>query len=164
MPSEDTIKTEKISKIEAFVNEKLRTDLKSVLEAGDAVYGEISNYQELQNLLEKFSDMDINSEGNSNSKSMETMVDMGCNFYMKAEIPSIERLYVDVGLGFHVELTRAEALKFVHQRVEFLTEKAEFYRKKSFEIRAHIRICLESLRVLQNLDVETRPNHRDVLS
>lgn len=57
-----------------------------VLEAGDSVYGEISSYLELQNLLEKFSEMDVEIEGTSVNGGMETMVDMGCNFYMKAEM------------------------------------------------------------------------------
>ncbi|VDO03326.1 unnamed protein product [Rodentolepis nana] len=160
MSKEATACTEKIDKIETFINEKLRIDLKRVLEAGDAMYGDISSYLELQNLLEKFSEMDIKSE---DSEGIETMVDMGLNFYMKANIPSLAKLYVDVGLGFHVEMTPAEALECVRQRIEFLNEKAEVFRKKAFEIRAQIRVSLETLRILQNLDVETRPDYRDVL-
>lgn len=73
-------------------------------------------------------------------------------------------LYVDVGFGFHVEMTHKEALDCINQRIEFLNEKAEVFRKKAFEIRAQIRVSLESLRSLQNLNVETRPDYRDVLS
>nr|CDS34131.1 protein uxt [Hymenolepis microstoma] len=163
MSTEDTASTEKIAKIETFINEKLRIDLKRVLEAGDAMYGDISSYLELQNLLEKLSEMDINTEGNGDNGGMETMVDMGLNFYMKANIPSLMKLYVDVGLGFHVELTPPEALECIRQRIEFLNEKAEIFRKKAFEIRAQIRVSLETLRMLQNLDVEPRPDYRDVL-
>ncbi|CDS41213.1 protein uxt [Echinococcus multilocularis] len=153
---------EKILKIEAFINEKLRKDLRFTLDAGDTVYAEISEYLELQNLLEKFSE--VGFKDGDNSGATETMVDMGCNFYLKAHIPSLERLYVDVGLGFHVEMTRVEALHFVRQRVELLTAKAELFRQKALEIRAHIKVCLQGLRELQALDLEPRPEFCDVLA
>lgn len=70
---------------------------------------------------------------------------------------------MDVGLGFHVELTHKEALECIRQRIEFLNEKAEVFRKKAFEIRAQIRVSLETLRILQKLDVKTRPDYRDPL-
>ncbi|KAM3187836.1 hypothetical protein ACTXT7_001533 [Hymenolepis weldensis] len=163
MSVEDTASTEKIAKIETFVNEKLRNDLKRVLDAGDTIYGEISGYLELQNLLEKFSEMDVKSGGDTDKEGMETMVGMGLNFYLKANIPSLEKLYVDVGLGFHIELTHTEALECIRQRIEFLNEKAEVFRKKAFEIRAQIRVSLETLRILQKLDFKTRPDYRDAL-
>ncbi|KAL5112981.1 Protein UXT [Taenia crassiceps] len=159
---QNTAKEEKIVKIENFINEKLRRDLRLTLDAGDAVYAEISEYLELQNLLEKFCEVGFGE--NDNGGVVETMVDMGCNFYLKAQIPSMERLYVDVGLGFHVELTRAEALDFVRQRVELLTARAELFRQKAFEIRARIKVCLQGLRELQTLDMEPRPDFYDVLA
>ncbi|KAL5967442.1 Protein UXT [Taenia solium] len=160
-----TTKEEKITKIENFINEKLRKDLKQAslaLDEGDTIYAEISEYLELQNLLEKFSEVGFRDDDNGGVT--ETMVDMGCNFYLKAHISSLERLYVDVGLGFHVELTRAEALDFVRQRVELLAARAELFRQKAFEIRARIKVCLQGLRELQTLDMEPRPDFRDVLA
>lgn len=71
---------------------------------------------------------------------------------------------MDVGLGFHVELTRVEALDFVRQRVELLTARAELFRQKAFEIRARIKVCLQGLRELQTLDMEPRPDFHDVLA
>ncbi|VDM32985.1 unnamed protein product [Hydatigera taeniaeformis] len=157
-----TSREEKVVKIETFINDRLRKDLKLTLDAGDAIYAEISEYLELQNLLEKFSEVGFRDDDNDGAT--ETMVDMGCNFYIKAHIPSLERLYVDVGLGFHVELTRDEALEFVRQRVELLSARAEIFRQKAFEIRARIKVCLQGLRELQTLDMEPRPDFRDVLA
>ncbi|VDD77880.1 unnamed protein product [Mesocestoides corti] len=154
----ETTKDEKILKVEAFINEKLRKDLRLTLEAGDAVYAEISEYLELQNLLEKFAEMGIEGD-----EGMNTMVDMGCNFYLKAHIPDFKRIYVDIGMGFHVEMTHSEALAFIKERVDLLNDKAEVFRKKSFEIKARIKVCLEGLKELQGLGVEERPDFRDVL-
>ena len=78
--------------------------------------------------------------------------------------PSLERLYVDVGLGFHVELTRSEALDFVRQRIELLNAKAEIFHCKASEIRARIKVCLQGLREIQALDLEPRPEFRDIFA
>lgn len=76
----------------------------------------------------------------------------------------MDYLYVDVGLGFYVELTRAEALDFVRQRVELLNAKADIFRRKASEIRSRIKICLQGLREIQALDLEPRPDFYDVLA
>uniref|UniRef100_A0A183TGQ6 Protein UXT-like protein n=1 Tax=Schistocephalus solidus TaxID=70667 RepID=A0A183TGQ6_SCHSO len=91
----------------------------------------------LQNLIEKFSEMKVKNE------DLSSMVDIGCNFYVKAKIPSIEYLYVDIGLGFYLEMTHKEALAYIKERTELLNDRAELFRKKSFEIKARIKICLE---------------------
>lgn len=54
------------------------------LDAGDTIYAEISEYLELQNLLEKFSEVGFRDDDNGGVT--ETMVDMGCNFYLKAQM------------------------------------------------------------------------------
>ena len=76
----------------------------------------------------------------------------------------MDYLYVDVGLGFYVELTRAEALDFVRQRVELLNAKADIFRRKASGIRSRIKICIQGLREIQALDLEPRPDFYDVLA
>lgn len=56
---------------------------------------------------------------------------------------SLEKIYVDIGLGFHLEMTHTEALDFIKQRTDLLSERAEIFRQKSFEIKARIKVCLE---------------------
>nr|VZI14231.1 unnamed protein product [Spirometra erinaceieuropaei] len=131
--------SEKVQKIESFINDRLRGDLRATLEAGDAVYAEISEYLELQNLLEKFSEMKVKNA------NLDTMVDIGCNFYVKAKVVP-------------------EALAYIKERTELLNDRAELFRKKSFEIKARIKVCLEGLREVQSLNVEERPDYHDALS
>ncbi|BHF57966.1 hypothetical protein SprV_0100091500 [Sparganum proliferum] len=78
--------------------------------------------------------------------------------------PSIEYLYVDIGLGFYLEMTHKEALAYIKERTELLNDRAELFRKKSFEIKARIKVCLEGLREVQSLNVEERPDYHDALS
>jgi prefoldin subunit 5 len=47
---------------------------------------------------------------------MKTMINVGCEFYMQASIPSTDRVCVDIGLGVHVDYSRAEALRFIQER------------------------------------------------
>ena len=47
---------------------------------------------------------------------MKTMINIGCDFYMQASVPSTDRVCVDVGLGVHVDFSRAEALTFIEER------------------------------------------------
>ncbi len=70
--------------------------------------------------------------------SMKTMVDLGCDFYMKAKVyefffhhsitslnlnrPDISKIFVLVGLGFHVEFTLPEALAFVDKKEQILSK------------------------------------------
>ncbi len=61
-------------------------------------------------------------------------------------------------------MTHAEALEYIKERVQLLNERAEVFRKKSFEIKARIKVCLEGLRELQSLNIEERPDYRDVFS
>ena len=42
--------------------------------------------------------------------------ELGAGVLVEAEVPDTSRLYVDVGLGFHVELQRAEALQVAAER------------------------------------------------
>ncbi|TPP64218.1 Ubiquitously-expressed transcript [Fasciola gigantica] len=145
----------RIQKIEAHINETLRRDLKKTLDEGDQYYAEISEYLQLRNLLEKLDCSNMTHE------NMKTMVDLGCNIYAKAVIPSLERIYVDVGLGFHLECERNEAVKIIESRIAFLNERAMVYKQKANSIKARIKLLLEGLRELQNIPRAEPKAHRD---
>ncbi|KAA0194455.1 Ubiquitously-expressed transcript [Fasciolopsis buskii] len=137
--------SDRIQKIEAHINETLRVDLRKVLDEGDRFHEEISEYLQLRNLIEKLDNC------NMLHGDMKTMVDLGCNVYAKAVIPSLERIYVDIGLGFHLECERKEALKIIESRIAFLNERAMHYKQKANSIKARIKFMLEGLRELQNI-------------
>ena len=79
----------------------------AVFKRGNALKS-ASKYQELHNTLDTIE--------TNNLQQLKTMVNMGCEFYMQAEIPSTERIIVDVGCGIYVDYARQEALLFVEQR------------------------------------------------
>ena len=66
--------------------------------------------------------------------------------------PDVNHIYVNVGLGIHVQLTLNEALDFIEKRIKILNEKVSLSTKKSAKIKGDIRYVYELLKQLQGLD------------
>ncbi|KAF9947994.1 hypothetical protein BGZ65_008383 [Modicella reniformis] len=146
---------QKITRYEKFVNEGLRKDLKEALDSRDAVYDQISDYLKLAKDIEV-----IKSNGLT---EMKTQVDLGSNFYVQAKIPDTKHIFVNVGFGFHAELTLDEALTFITKKEAFLQKKADMYTKKAAQIRAHIKMVLQAMAEIMKLSKEPLPRNLDLL-
>ncbi len=131
----------KILKYEEFLNETLKSDLKSALDARDVLFSEVGEYLQLRNVIEKTS--------TSKQSNLKTMVDIGSNFYMKAVIPDASRIIVSVGLNVYVEFTYKEALEFIERKVQYLNSKAETLTHQAADIKARIKLVVEGLKELQ---------------
>lgn len=133
----------KVTKYEAFVNERLRTDLEKILEARDAVYADIAEYLQLQNVVTKL------SQQRMSQSNLKTMVDLGANFYAQAKVPDASHVCVAVGLGFYVDFTLDEALEFIAEKVDHLTVRGRVLGEEAGQVRARIQLVLEALKELQ---------------
>ncbi|KAG7220380.1 hypothetical protein INR49_018218 [Caranx melampygus] len=91
----------------------------------------------------------------SGSQRLKTDVDLGCNFYVQADVEDSSRIFVAVGYGFFVEMTYDEALRFIEKKTKQLT-------KDSAKIKANICMVLEGLRELQGLTDLPENRGRDV--
>ncbi|KAM9752911.1 protein UXT isoform 2-T2 [Menidia menidia] len=148
---------QKVLQYEAFISEVLQRDLQKVLEQRDKVFEKISEYLQLKNTVQSL------QEAGSGSGRLKADVDLGCNFYVQAEVEDSSRLFVAVGFGFFVEMTQAEALSFIQRKSSQLTEFSEQLTKDSAKIKAHIRMVLEGLRELQGLtELPEDSRRRDV--
>ena len=96
------------AQLEELINETLRRELQSALDARDKLYEKIAACMELrtncQQLLER------------GQRELKTMVNLGSDFYVQAHVPDTGWIYVDVGLGFHAQMTLDEACAFATQR------------------------------------------------
>ncbi|XP_025048367.1 protein UXT isoform X1 [Alligator sinensis] len=145
---------EKVQRYEAFVSDVLQRDLQHVLRHRDAVFEQLAQLLQLRNVLER-----LQVEGRSQASGahgdlsgpLQTQVDLGCNFYVSAEVPDPSRVCVALGYGFFAELTLPEALHFIHRRSLLLSQLSETLTKDSAKIKANIRLVLEGLRELQGL-------------
>lgn len=142
--------TEKISskivEYERFLNERLRTDLRSVLERKDAVCSDIAEYTQLKTTIQHL----INKQGSpQKNEPLKTMIDLGCNFYAKARVQDFSRIIVAIGLGFYLEMQLDEAVTFIDKKVASLTKDAEQLSEQASQINARIKMVLGALHELQ---------------
>ncbi|XP_028713960.1 protein UXT-like [Peromyscus leucopus] len=145
----DTV-AEKVLLYEAFISDVLQRDLQKVLDHRDEVYEQLSVYLRLRNVIERLQE--------TKRSELHMQVDLGWNFFVDTVVPDTSRIYVALGYGFFLELTLAEALKFIDRKSSLLTELSDNLTKDSGNIKAHIRMMLEGLRELQDLQNFPEPS------
>jgi len=145
---------QKVQQYENFINEVLKRDLQKVFEQRDAVYEKISQYLQLKNTIQSLQE--------AGSQQLKTDVDLGCNFFVQAEVKDASRIFVAVGYGFFVEMNHDEALRFIDKKTSQLTAFTDQLTKDSAKIKANIRMVLEGLRELQGLTDQPESRRRDV--
>ena len=62
-----------------------------------------------------------------------------------------QKVFVDVGLGFFVELTHDEAIAFIEKKTKLLDKKTDKLTQASTKIKANIKLVLHGLRELQGM-------------
>ncbi|XP_018087963.1 protein UXT-like [Xenopus laevis] len=134
---------QKVQRYESFVWDTLHVDLRKVLESRDAVYEKISQYLQVKNVIERLQELP--------PEALHTQVDLGCNFFVNAEVPDFSKIFLALGFGFYLELTLPEALKFIERKNKMLTDISNTLSRDAASIKAHIRLVLEGLRELQEL-------------
>ncbi|XP_059535729.1 protein UXT isoform X1 [Myotis daubentonii] len=108
---------EKVLRYEAFISDVLQRDLQKVLDHRDKVYEQLSKYLQLRNVIERLQE--------AKHSELYMQVDLGCNFFVDTVVSDTSRIYVALGYGFFLELTLAEALKFIDRKSNLLTEGLE---------------------------------------
>jgi len=136
----------KIQHYEYFLNDVLRTDLRISLERRDALYTQIAEYLELQRMLDK-----VISPENQTRPSIRTKVDIGCNFYVQAEVEDLSSIAVDVGCGIWVTMSPLEAKKFCEKKIAFLNKRVDALTNEELSIKAKINVVMSALKELQSL-------------
>jgi len=153
---ENVILPEKVLQYEKFVDEVLREDLKKVLDQRDVVHGDIAEYLQLKNTIQMIQET-------NDGKAMKTKVDLGCNFYCQAKVEDTSMIYVQVGLGFFVELTLSEAIQFIDKKTERLSAVSDELSRDAAAIKARIKFVLEGLREIQGIpNTKPQPNRTDM--
>ncbi|KAL4281845.1 hypothetical protein GQ457_03G026990 [Hibiscus cannabinus] len=142
----DSLRQEKIHKFEEFVDRRLKPDLVRAIAERDKVFDQQKIFSDLRKNIE-------NLEKNSVT-NLRTLVNLGSEVYMQAEVPDTQHIFVDIGLGFHVEFTWSEALKFISLREEKLARQIEEYTRLIASIKAQIKLVCEGIRELLQIPEE----------
>lgn len=138
----DTLQ-DKITEYATFLSQTLQPQLQRAVEAKESTRKDISEYVQLRNTLQHLQNThttDSSSHDNNNNnnndqyKPIEALVDVAHEtVYCRTVIANPRTLYVDVGLGFMVELTVPEALSFIDKRVAYLEKEVLKHREDAAE-------------------------------
>ncbi|XP_027914281.1 protein UXT homolog isoform X3 [Vigna unguiculata] len=143
---EDSARREKVRKYEEFVDKRLKPDLIHAISQRDKVFEQQKIFADLRRNIE-------NLEKNSVT-SLRTLVNLGSEVYLQAEVPDTQRIFVDVGFGFHVEFTWSEALNYIEKREEKIARQIDEYTRLIASIKAQIKLVCEGIRELLQLPAE----------
>lgn len=76
---------------------------------------------------------------------LEARVNIGEEFYVKANVYILEPVIVDVGLGFLVEMSRAEVRQYVQRRKNLYEGEVDRCSKRIETVQAHLKSLLKYL-------------------
>ena len=128
---------EKIEAYEELLEGTLKVRLQEVHDDREKLHARIAQVLELQNSVRMLRDQD--------NSTMKTMVNLGCDFYVQAHVPDTSWLYVDVGLGFHAQMTLEEVDQFCTQRESALTASSESLRERSVQLKTRIKLVMGAI-------------------
>ena len=155
----ETSISEKVIKYETFLNETLKENLRIVIEKREQIYSQLAEYFQLKTVIEKIQDAYPVEDG------LKTKVDLGCNFYVQANVPDASRIFVAIGYGFFLEFTLEEAVVFIDKKTDQLTKMGETLTEEACKIKAHIKLMIEGLREIQGISEEPPgKQQRDIFS
>jgi len=109
-----------------FISRTLQPQLQTAVDAREETEAEISEYARLQTKLRRIlSEQESITVGSGDRRSaaapINTIVDIAHGaVYCNATIPNPRTIYVDVGFGFHIEMTLPEAMAFIDKRINYL--------------------------------------------
>lgn len=133
-----------ISKYEAFVNNVLKEDLRSLEIKLQHINAEISD------LIQQKHTLAIATNPEKHPDGFKSQINLGCNFFMEARVRDTSSMLINIGLNIYLEFSREEAIKYLKARITAYESKAEELKNKSVETKAHIKLVLLGIGELQN--------------
>lgn len=109
----------KLAEYGSFVSTTLRPRLRAAVDAREETEGEIAEYAALRRKLLQIEET-VGSPSDA-QQEMNALVDIAHGaVYCNANIPNPRNVYVNIGFGFHVEMSLQEAVSFIDKRIEYL--------------------------------------------
>ena len=141
---------EKLKEYSRFIDETLHPALKISVSAREETEADIREYQELHDKLAMIRDRE--------KEPLEALVNLGHELaYCSAEVEDPSTVFIDVGLGFFVELTLDEAMSVILKRIAFLEKerlpkRIDDARKVAADMESSIIILEALVRDLQEME------------
>lgn len=152
-----------IQKYHQFIEQTLKRDLAVCTQLQEKVHQKHTDYAALrqslltlqgQHAAERAAQPDVAIA------RMKSMLNLGSEFYVKAVVPDPTRLFLDVGLGFHVELTLGEAIAWIDAKLPTLEVKLARTKEQQAMIQGKIKVVYEGIAELMQLQQQTQKPER----
>ena len=138
----DARRAMKIEQYEDLLNEKLRVELEALHDERDTLNERAAQFMQLRSNTQQLIEQ--------RQTSLKTMVDVGSSFFMQAKVPDTSWIYVNVGLGFHAQLTLSEAADLCTKREAHYKTAASTLTEKIARKKAHIKLVAAALDEMTN--------------
>lgn len=142
-------KSDQVNKYETFINNVLRRDLAKVHKQYEELCKELSEYLQVRAVVKHIQQ---NCVKDNETVPLKSQTDIGCNFYVQCVAPDPRKIILHVGMGFYVEVTLEEALSFIEKKEAAINQQLKQLTSQACKIKAHIKLVLDTLAELQNLN------------
>ena len=136
---------EKVLQFEAYINNVLRSDLAKLEEKLNAKNTDLAEFIQLKGVIKTLKDTEAEKNG------FKTKVDLGCNFFVQAQVEDASKILLHVGLDHYVQFTLDEALVVIDVRIKLIEMQIENLRKQVAMTNAHIKLILLGIGELQEI-------------
>eukprot|EP00850_Spirogloea_muscicola_P019948 SM000203S06124 [mRNA] locus=s203:34063:35493:+ [translate_table: standard] len=126
----------KVVEYERFLEERLKADLQLLTDESKDLAKSIGLIQQ-QKLTR-----------------MRSMVSLGSEVYMQADLPDTSRIFVNVSLGFYVEFKLPEAISFAATKEQHLKKRADAQTDRIVDLKAQVKLVTEGIRELMSIPWE----------
>mmetsp|Transcript_33427 Transcript_33427/g.105943 ORF Transcript_33427/g.105943 Transcript_33427/m.105943 type:complete len:174 (+) Transcript_33427:50-571(+) len=139
----------KLAEYEGFVEKVLKAELRRSLD----------DFRQQRELLEQCRELrrGLDQLVQGSVTELETMVELGCQFFAKALVPDTSRVFVDVGLGFRLEMPLADARDFLSSKEEYLLGVLELRKRRTAQIKADVHEALHLMDLMLQVQGGGKP-------
>ncbi len=147
----NTLIQRKVREYETFLNDRLRADLQRAWSERDRLFSDIAEYERLRVTLNTLDELYKNRQETASEDPLQTQIDLGCSFFVQAECPVNNRIFISMGFGLFCELTCDEGRNFIEKKLPYLHEQEVELSNKIAHIKANIKLVLEALKEIQTI-------------
>ncbi|SPJ10832.1 prefoldin, putative [Plasmodium sp. DRC-Itaito] len=127
-----------ILKSEGFIDDVLHEKLRERQKKRDEILQDLFDMEILIENLKLFVNMKDKNE-------VETLTSLGCDSYVYADIINKNKIFIQLGYEFYLEMTLEEAIKFLKKKINLYEEKLSYWNKQISHVKAHIQILMRAI-------------------
>ncbi|KYN98719.1 putative prefoldin [Plasmodium gaboni] len=127
-----------ILKSEGFIDDVLHEKLRERQKKRDEILQDLFDMEILIENLKLFLNMKDKNE-------VETLTCLGCDSYVYADIINKNKIFIQLGYEFYLEMTLEEAIKFLKKKINLYEEKLSYWNKQISQVKAHIQILMRAI-------------------